>query len=737
MKLSHSNHFILLLFLTLMACSDKDTIEEVIEPPIQVIEPPTEYTPGDANKIAKDVIINPENAIANQHQSGTDIDKSIDGDKSSNYHSPWGNSTEYPVELEYFFKENTEQIDYFILYPRNDGNNNGWIEKGVIYIQNREEDEYRKFQEFDFEKPGTPKFISFPEGFKNPKSLKISVSKGINDFVSLAEIEFYQKSASVEESLSIFEDKAATKLKADVSLEDIQEVENEFIRNMALAIYEDVYDQFRIGEFKSYPDPNIIAARNKTVPYGIYDNVTGIYVKWGTEMVVFLDDFQGEIVLRVVNHNQGFGGEDYVLRPGLNRFKVNTEGLAYLIYQDDQDHTVKANFATGKVNGYFDISKHTNADWQELIGNASYSHFDILGEFAHLTFTSEDLRQNTSDIEELIGLYDQLVDMEQEFMGLYKYDRANKTRMYFRTNTHQNMYMFATSYRTEYSKGTMGTLTNAQTFKSSPWGPAHEVGHVNQTRPGFKWLGMTEVTNNIHSLHVQTSWGNGSRIDVEDLGQYNNRYEKGFTNLLHKRAHPAEADVFVKLIPFWQLELFLSDVRGQEDFYKDLHEVIRESENQPNAGASQIEFFKIASDVASLNLTHFFKAWGFLTPGSFDLNDYGTGNLTVTQQMVDDAISYVNSKGYPEPDAAFEYITDSNINMFKGEGNLEAGTATISGNDITINGANNAVAFQHEKDDGTIIFISPKNSFTTTTFEEGDILYAISKNAERKKVNLP
>lgn len=723
------------LFMTLLSCSKNDEIEkEITEPPIAKPEPPTEYDPGDANKIAKDEKISLEEAIANQYQPGTDIQKSIDGDKSTIYHSPWGNGTEYPVELEYFFTEDTEQIDYLILYPRNDGNN-GQIKKGTIHIQNREDQEYQEYLEFDFDKPGNPKIIPFPEGFINPKSLKISVTGGINDFVSLAEIEFYRKSASVEESLSIFEDKAATRLKSGTSLEDIEAIENEFIRNMAMAIHEDVYDEFRIGEFKSYPDPNIIAAENKTVPYGLYDNVTGIQVPWGTEMVVFLDDFEGEIVLRVVNHNQGFGGEDHVLQPGVNRFKVTTEGLAYLIYQDQENHTVKANFATGKINGYFDIAKHTNADWQELVGNAGYSHFDILGEFAHLTFTTDDLRQNTTDVEELIGLYDELVDMEQDFMGLYKYDRANKTRMYFRTNTHQDMYMFATSYRTEYAKGTMGTLTNPQTLKSSPWGPAHEVGHVNQTRPGLKWLGMTEVTNNIHSLYVQTSWGNGARIDVENLGEYNNRYEKGFTNLLNQKAHAEEGDVFVKLIPFWQLQLYMDNVRGQKDFYKDVYEMVRVEENQQNPGASQVEFVKIASDVAKLDLTEFFKAWGFLTPGSFDLDDYGQGNLTVTQQMADDAIAYVKSKGYPEPGDAFQYIHDQSVSLYKSSSSLSSGSVSVSGTDISISGANNATVFQQERN-GEVIYTSPRTSFSVASYDDEDKFYAVGVDGERKELQI-
>ena len=144
----------------------------------------------------------------------------------------------------------------------------------------------------------------------------------------------------------------------------------------------------------------------------------------------------------------------------------------------------------------------------------------MLGKFAHLSFTTGDLRQYTPDITELIALYDDIVDLEQDFLGLYKYDRANKTRMYFRTNTHEDMYMYATSYRTEYNKGTMSALCNPNTLRSSPWGPAHEVGHVNQTRPGLRWLGMTEVSNNIYSLYVQTSWGNDARIDEENVASW-------------------------------------------------------------------------------------------------------------------------------------------------------------------------------------------------------------------------
>lgn len=718
-----------------VACSEKSKPDFQSGPdePDDIVELPDSYSPTNANSIEKDKKISVSSAESSEHQSGTNIQKTLDGDKKTIYHSRWGNQTEYPVDLIYNFTD-TEQIDYFVMYPRSDGSQNGMMLELSVYVKVEGQNEFSKFKDLTYQAGSTPKIINFTDGLKQPTAIKLSVTKGFNDFVSLAEIEFYKKNAGLEESLSIFEDKACTQLKTGVTKEDIDAIENEFIKNMALSIYNDVYDAFRIGTFKSYPDPSIISSKNKTGTYGIYDNVTGIYVKWGTEMVVFMDDFEGEISLRVVNHNQGFGGLDFVLRPGVNRFKVDTEGLAYIMYQNENQYEVKANFATGKVNGYFDVAKHSASDWKELINKAEYSYFDILGEFAHLSFTSEDLRQYTPDVTDLIALYDDIVNLEQDFLGLYKYNRANKTRMYFRTNTHQNMYMYATSYRTEYHKGTMPALCDPATLKNSPWGPAHEVGHVNQTRPGLRWLGMTEVTTNIYSLYVQTEWGNGARIDVEQLGDYNNRYEKAFTEILApKLPHPEHGDVFCKLVPFWQLQLYFSNVLGQTDFYKDVHEIIRESENQPTHGASQVEFAKICSDVAQTDLTDFFKAWGFLATTNTGIDDYGQGQIQVTQTMVDDAVSYIQSKGYPKPEMELRYLHDQSVGIFQGRGDLSVGVAQVSENNITVSGTQNAVVFQHERD-GDVLFISPRSSFKVTSFQSSDKLFAVGYDGERLEI---
>lgn len=737
LKMQTKLFFLLSIVLVLsIGCSAKKDIEEepVIEVP-KVEEDPEFYEPGNANNIDKDIVITTSSAAASEFQSGTDIQNTIDGNKSTIYHSRWGDATEYPVELIYNFSDDKDEIDYFVLYPRSDATN-GHILELTVSVKIKGESEFKKFKDFNFTNGNTPKMIPLVDGFKNLSAIKLSVTKGVNDFVSLAEIEFYKESAALESSLSIFSDLACTELKPGTTKEDIANIDNEFVKTMALAIYNKVYDTFRIGNFKSYPNPETVSTTNKTGTYGIYDNVTGIYVKWGTEMVVFMNDFQGEVSLRVVNHTQGFSGIDYVLKPGVNRFQVNTEGLAYLIYQDANPYEVKANFATGKINGYFDINQHTNEDWDTLISNAEYSYFDVLGKFSHLSFTTADLRQYNTDITELIGLYDDMVYLEQDFLGLYKYDRLNKSRMYFRTNTHQDMYMYATTNRTEYHKSTMPGLINATTLKTSPWGPAHEVGHINQTRPGLRWLGLTEVTTNIYSLYVQTTWGNGARIDVESAGSYNNAYEKAFTEIIApKLAHGAHNDVFCKLIPFWQLQLYFSNVLGNEDFYKDVHEAIRLKADPATDGAAQVEFAKICSEVAQTDLTEFFIDWGFLKVANLELNDYGSGTIVVTQAMVDDAISDIQSKGYPKPEMPLQFIHEQNVNTYKGKGSLSVGTATVVNNTITISGTSNALVYQQERN-GEIIYISTRNIFSVSAFQPSDKIFAVDYKGARKEITV-
>lgn len=124
----------------------------------------------------------------------------------------------------------------------------------------------------------------------------------------------------------------------------------------------------------------------------------------------------------------------------------------------------------------------------------------MIGQYAALIFETAAFKQYTPDGLALINAYDNLVYLEQDFMGLFKYKKEFKNRAYFLVI--YDSYMYATDYFAAYVNTTQPDLLNVDKFVSSAiWGPAHELGHIHQTHPGLKWVGMTEVTNK-YTLYV-------------------------------------------------------------------------------------------------------------------------------------------------------------------------------------------------------------------------------------------
>ena len=60
--------------------------------------------------------------------------------------------------------------------------------------------------------------------------------------------------------------------------------------------------EFRVGEFKAYPNPDIQSGTHKTNPYSLLDNPTGISVKANENLIVLVGDTHGyDISLKVQN----------------------------------------------------------------------------------------------------------------------------------------------------------------------------------------------------------------------------------------------------------------------------------------------------------------------------------------------------------------------------------------------------------------------------------------------------
>lgn len=686
--------------------------------------------------------------------TGPDVALMWDGNKGQNTsmcNSPWANKwfpgltgdelTQakldlFPHELKFTLKEGTERVDYMMYYPRP---NNGAGIFGLITEVSVSTYEHPDVFEtvarnYDCEMISQVRTIYFSKPIHNPHTVWVKVGSGKDNFISCTEMEFFGKSSQAFDTSTLFKDELCTALKAGVTLEEIEACPYPFFKNIALYMYYDCYEtNFRVADFKAWEHPSKAATRNKTSTYSLLDNPTGIYVKKGEKLVTMVGDLHNQsVTLRVVDldtpNGDGFNTyKEYALKPGMNVHTMEQKGLIYVLYHTDAYATaepIRIHFASGQVNGYFDLydEKHNKPeDWFELLNNASSPYFDALGRYAHLTFPVANLKAVTDPVE-WIKFYDNLVYEEQKLLGLVKYDRMFKNRMYF--NVMYTSYMYSTSYRTSYNVSTLGELCDLNKINGGSWGPAHEVGHSNQTRPGLRWTGMTEVTNNIHSMYIQRITNGDSRLEIK--GYYPHAMTTAFTGRPHitvgKLEGKGAADVFCQLVPFWQLQLYIAYVLGKDDFYPDTYEAVRltdpAEDKKKTAGEHQIEFAYIASKAAGLDLTEFFEKWGFLRKVDMEVGDYGAiGVFKIDDAKLAAIKNRISGLGLPKPQHNFWYITEKTEKIFKQNLSMSTNGAVVNvdrvNDAITVAGCSNAVAYEvYNKETGELVYVSPaENSF--------------------------
>ncbi|MDR1757229.1 MAG: M60 family metallopeptidase [Culturomica sp.] len=683
---------------------------------------------------------------ASSSQLPEGIQRSFDGDQNTIYHSSWRNQGEayFPIDLEYFFKE-AGRVDYMIYYPRQEGVN-GNIRKFELYANSAENPEYRKIGTYDFGGAGSPGIVPFDPPLRNPEAIKLHIFSGAGDgqgFVSCAEMEFYRKNNNTEALTWIFTDGSYSELKKGTDLPEIEKIGNDFLKQLALQLWHGTYDQaFRIQEYRPYPYPHQDVTL-KANPFNLLDNPTGIYAEAGEDLVVFVGNTHGSsLSIRVIDYpTRRFGGTTYLLKEGVNKLKMKHPGLVYVMYHSEQaTQPVKIHFATGKVNGYFDKNRHSDQDWVNLLNGTVAPFFDAVGDYAHLCFPVENyLAGCPKEGNRLIQVYDSLVLLEEQFIGLQKYKREQKNRIFFVADD-SDLYMYATAYRTGYSKGPLNRILNPELFRTTQvWGPAHEVGHVLQTRPGLRWQGMVEVTNNILSLYVQTTFGNPSRILQE------REYPKSHPMFIHRYPFStfgdgARVNVFVQLIPFWQLQLYNSNVLGRTDFYADVFERIRKDKDPATAGEAQLNFVKLCCEISGYDLTGFFADWGFLTPVAV------TGNATVFQgpfevpaEDIDKLKKHIASLKLKKP-LEIKYLRDNNAELFKNNREIVQGTAQLTGNSLQLNGWKHVVAYEVRQSSGTkkqpvlTQIYMPQERIIVKDLDDDTRIYAVSASGKRIEV---
>lgn len=491
-----------------------------------------------------------------------------------------------------------------------------------------------------------------------------------------------------------------TLLKRHISSDEIQKTTSPTLRNVALQLAEKSYPlKERYRSYTNYLDPQILAKQLKTSPYSQYENPTGIYFPEGEEAIIWVDKTKGQkLNLVVVNwDDEHFKQSKYSLKEGLNTFIVNNKGNSYIEYFTDSNkktNPINIHILSGKVNGVFDITKDDNKKYQAMLANAQAPVVDLVGKKVHLAYAVNSLRQNTPENGvELMQLYDSIINIQHEIMGLVKYKREPKNHMFGRVIWRG--FMHADGIGAAFHDNTMKDVANIANLRKNSWGVAHEFGHVNQVRPHMKWVGTTEVTNNIYSVWTQYIYNPTTpKLEREKLKDYDEPkiggritayMESAFVHGQQwltqagpdrwQRERPRDwgGDHFVKLVPLWQLQLYFAEVGknkqwGNKDFYGDIYnKAINDTTHLAGQESYyQLQFIKNACDVAQLDLTNFFERSGMLAPIDLLVDDYTVGQMKITPEDIAKIKDY--AKRYPKPNTpVLHYLTANSIEAFRSQ----------------------------------------------------------------------
>lgn len=641
-------------------------------------------------------------AEADSEQPEYPIENSYDGDEKTHYNSKYGEVT-YPFHVTYELSEGNT-LNYIVYTPRQDsGNRYGSFDKFTVEVSTGDRPE--TFTQVGSYERGdgvhTPFTMKLSDGISNVRKVRFNITKAYENRVSISEMNFFENSTHKFDPATIFADATGTTLKKGVSEKQIKQIPNEYLRKLGLALLDKTYDPtYRLATYRPYQHPSVMAKANKTNKYSLRDNPTGIYAEWGKPFVVFVSKIpEGHsISLLIQNLNNGYNNyKTYELSEGYNEIKPQIGGLIYVLNHIDdniplliedadnkqkkliEENSVQIHFAMGKVNGYFDILKNNENDWKKIIDNATYQDIDVLGRYSHITWKVDDFKTHNTQIKKVIENTDNLVYDEQAFLGLVKHNCMFNNRMHLCID-YKAVSPNASDYRTVYSaKGYENLFTDPSAWTARFWGPAHEVGHCNQTRPGVKWPGLTEVTNNLTALYVEEKLGKECRaltkgwyqsgIDLIVKHNINENTEDDqphcieySTNLYYK--------VEEKLVPFWQLKLYFIDALGMKDFYHDLYQHYRQTPNPDTSsttqGIIQLDFVRQVCAISGYDMTDFFKAWGFLSPTDQYVNNNGTKTkFTITQKQIDALVQEIKSAGYKQPHSDLYLIKDDNWNEFR------------------------------------------------------------------------
>ncbi len=406
---------------------------------------------------------------------------------------------------------------------------------------------------------------------------------------------------------------------------------------------------FRFGTYKAYGDPDYWSSAMANGVHGYLNNPTGIRIDNGELLFVFVGDnipSNSTLEVELLSGTSSVSGTRTKLKKGLNvissgrndqavfmRYTAGTRLNNDLTLADFPD--LRVNIQGGTVNGYWDIAKHTNADWKEMTADPNlFSGFAIQVKGRHVLWNmnSKLVRKYVPDhIEESISVWDSIQIWECRQMGLEDAVPAKHDFLLNCVSVTGDNYMYASGSHTAYNESTLSSILYFTNYRDGAggayWGPAHETGHNNQYLITFP--GGTEVSNNMFSNIVTYSGGKGTSRGVGVRDGVCKDFGKSWF----------DRDIWQQTRMYYQLYLYFYELGKDKEFLPNLFKALRAdpmvSHNASNISGqdSWLKFALKCCQVANADLSEFFESYGFFVPVSNRfVEDYSNSYVTMTEK---------------------------------------------------------------------------------------------------------
>lgn len=251
----------------------------------------------------------------------------------------------------------------------------------------------------------------------------------------------------IAKDLEYFTDWTAASLPEGFKSKQLKGFGTSLMKELAAKLLDNTYQsRYLLHSYKPIPSNKVLAQQMKLYSgYSRYENVTGVYLEQG-ENVVLVGDLHGRSVGLLIpdwmrqptpgypptKDPEGWGlkKQEIPLREGVNVIYVEKAGNVYLDYFADDPDTapeITVHFVTGKENGYFDATVQSNDDWNRLLDNAVSPIMDVKSKYMQIAYPVSQLKKLAyGKGRELAENYDKIMQVQYDFSGATKYNRIPK-----------------------------------------------------------------------------------------------------------------------------------------------------------------------------------------------------------------------------------------------------------------------------------------------------------------------